>query len=196
MNTGEKIKKYRLIHKMTQKELGEETKIGESTIRKYELGIRNPKLEALQKISSVMDIPVNALIDDSILEQSYKKVYDILFNLFMIDSQSNIEIIGDRNEQGKLKADTISLKFNNDYLNELISDWELVKTLYKEKNIEYDNVEDKIKNADLSKMNLENIELLEGIANFSDIKNYHENVQMWLISRGDISIEETNNEED
>lgn len=194
MTSGEKIKKYRLIHKMTQKELAKSAGISESTLQKYELESRVPKLEQLKKLADVMGIPANALMDDGDLKSYYKMVSDILFDLFQIDSNSEIEIIGERNEDGKLKADTISLKFNNDYLNELLSDWELVKTMYKEKNIEYDNVEEKIKVANLGEMSIENIELLDDFVNFSEVKNYHDNIKMWLISRGDVSIDDTNNE--
>ena len=54
---GNKIKYFRMLKKLTQKELGKITRIGEATIRKYELGIRNPKIDKLldwikSKISS------------------------------------------------------------------------------------------------------------------------------------------------
>lgn len=41
MTIGEKIKCFRRLNHMTQKSLGEACGIGEATIRKYELGIRN-----------------------------------------------------------------------------------------------------------------------------------------------------------
>ena len=50
MTTGEKIKYFRTKKNMTQKGLGEATGIGEATIRKYELGIRNPEPAQLKKL--------------------------------------------------------------------------------------------------------------------------------------------------
>ena len=50
-STRSKIKFFRTLQNMTQKSLGEKAGIGEATIRKYELGIRNPKLEQIKKIA-------------------------------------------------------------------------------------------------------------------------------------------------
>ncbi|GEM_PF-876510 len=58
MTIGEKIKRVRMLNHMTQKSLGETCGIGEATIRKYELGIRNPKQEQIQKIANALNIPV------------------------------------------------------------------------------------------------------------------------------------------
>ena len=60
---GNKIKHYRMLKKLTQKELGKITRIGEATIRKYELGIRNPKIDKLILISNALDIPINTLLE-------------------------------------------------------------------------------------------------------------------------------------
>lgn len=58
MTIGEKIKCFRMLNHMTQKSLGEACGIGEATIRKYELGIRNPKQEQIHKIAKALHIPV------------------------------------------------------------------------------------------------------------------------------------------
>ena len=58
MTIGEKIKRVRMLNHMTQKSLGETCGIGEATIRKYELGIRNPKQEQIRKIANALNIPV------------------------------------------------------------------------------------------------------------------------------------------
>lgn len=65
MSIGENIKKFRLEKGWTQKKLGEECKprIAESTIRRYELGKLNPKLETLQKIADALNIPITKLND-------------------------------------------------------------------------------------------------------------------------------------
>ncbi len=60
---GKNIKKYRQEKGLTQKQLGELCGMSESTIRKYELELLNPKLETLQKISNALDVNINELLD-------------------------------------------------------------------------------------------------------------------------------------
>lgn len=68
MATGERIKAARKAANngkgMTQKELGQITKINEANIRKYESGRQNPKIETLQKIADALGVPVWDLLDD------------------------------------------------------------------------------------------------------------------------------------
>ena len=59
--TGDRIKKYRIEKKITQKKLGELCGIDDSNIRKYEAGNQNPKIETLQKIADALEIPVSYL---------------------------------------------------------------------------------------------------------------------------------------
>ena len=59
--TGDRIKKYRIEKKLTQKKLGELCGIADSNIRKYEAGNQNPKIETLQKIADALEIPVSYL---------------------------------------------------------------------------------------------------------------------------------------
>ncbi len=64
MDQSEKIKKLRIQKGFTQKQLGEKAGISESTIRKYELGQRNPKLETLKKIALALGVSPTSLLDD------------------------------------------------------------------------------------------------------------------------------------
>lgn len=52
---GEKIRAVRKERGLTQKELGERAGIAEPTIRRYELGKLNPKLETVKKIAAALD---------------------------------------------------------------------------------------------------------------------------------------------
>lgn len=58
MTTAKTIKKFRKEKGLTQKQLGElcVPRIAESTIRKYELGILNPKIETIEKIATALEI--------------------------------------------------------------------------------------------------------------------------------------------
>lgn len=53
---GNRIKQFRKEKGLTQKELANKLNVAEITIRKYESGDREPKLEQLEKIASALDI--------------------------------------------------------------------------------------------------------------------------------------------
>ena len=80
MTLGEKIKKYRLMKNLTQKDLG--IKVGfsaataDSRIRKYEKDIMAPKNDIRQKIADALDIDLSALSDINI--ESYDDIMQIL----------------------------------------------------------------------------------------------------------------------
>ena len=56
MTIGEKIKAKRLEKGLTQKRLGELSGIAEPTIRRYESGKLNPKLDTIKKIAEGLGI--------------------------------------------------------------------------------------------------------------------------------------------
>lgn len=62
MTTGEYIRNYRKERQLTQKQLGELTGIAEPTIRRYELGKLNPKLETLTRIADALEVKVGQLL--------------------------------------------------------------------------------------------------------------------------------------
>ena len=55
-NLGQKIRFYRQIAGMTQKELGDACGVNESTIRNYELGNRYPDSDTIFEISNALEI--------------------------------------------------------------------------------------------------------------------------------------------
>lgn len=74
MTVGENIKRIRKEKSLTQKQLGGlcEPKISESTIRKYELGILNPKIETIKKIATALNCEISD-IDESIIVVPFPK---------------------------------------------------------------------------------------------------------------------------
>lgn len=64
--------------------LGELTGIDRTTIRKYELGGRNPKPDQLLKIANALGVSINAFTDFDIETAS-----DVLTLLFKMDEQIN-----------------------------------------------------------------------------------------------------------
>jgi len=62
MTIGERIKQARKAKGFTQKQLGELSKTSEGTVRQYEIGKRQPRLEQLQAIAAALDVPLEALV--------------------------------------------------------------------------------------------------------------------------------------
>ena len=62
MNTGDLIKKYRIEKGIKQVELAKLCNIADSTIRQYELGLRNPKAERLKQIADALNVPFSYLL--------------------------------------------------------------------------------------------------------------------------------------
>ena len=78
MTIGEKIRAARKERKMTQKQLSEKSGIIETTIRKYEAGSQNPKLNNLQKIAASLDVPLYDLVSPEESDREYELICDIL----------------------------------------------------------------------------------------------------------------------
>lgn len=57
-----KIKEYRKLAKLTQKELGKRIGVAESTISQYESGKRQPDYETLLKLSDYLGVSVDDLL--------------------------------------------------------------------------------------------------------------------------------------
>lgn len=64
-----KIKEFREKKGLSQEKLGEILGLSKQTISSYELGTREPNIETLVKISIVLDVSVDELIQ-------FKKIYD------------------------------------------------------------------------------------------------------------------------
>lgn len=75
---GAKIRKYREMAHMTQKELGEKCKIDAANIRKYESGKQNPKVETVKKIAGALGIPWGALYPT--IEETIPFIRDKILN--------------------------------------------------------------------------------------------------------------------
>lgn len=70
VSIGDKIKEYREIINITQKDLAEKSGLSESAIKYYETNKRNPKLETLSKIAEALGISIN----DLIIREEYKLI--------------------------------------------------------------------------------------------------------------------------
>ena len=84
---GEKIRAYREFRGLSQVQLAELSGINVGTIRKYELGIRNPKPDQLEKIASALGLNVSIFLDFNI-----ETVGDVLALLFAIDDSVDLAL--------------------------------------------------------------------------------------------------------
>ena len=115
---GERIKAFRLARGMTQKELGAQMGVDQSTVRKYEAGKLNPKIETVKKIADALGVDTNALYGetktdsrdfDSILISDYLRGAERLAKNPFIDSSSKqtvelMEYFCCLNQEGKCTA--------------------------------------------------------------------------------------------
>ena len=62
---GKKIRAFREFRGYSQIQLAELSGINVGTIRKYELGIRNPKPDQLEKIATALGLNVSVFLDRS-----------------------------------------------------------------------------------------------------------------------------------
>lgn len=63
MTIGDKIRNYRKMAGLTQKQLGDLSGTSETTIKQYEAGKRQPRVEQLQKIANTLQILPTDLLD-------------------------------------------------------------------------------------------------------------------------------------
>lgn len=77
MTVGENIKRIRKEKGLTQKQLGGlcKPRISESTIRKYELGILNPKIETIDRIASALGVSIIEIAEHFTFDE-YKKTQE------------------------------------------------------------------------------------------------------------------------
>lgn len=77
---GQRIRYFRQIANLTQKELAEQCDLNESTIRNYELGNRYPDFDTLSTISSVLEVSIFALMkakDPASPQSALKFLFDM-----------------------------------------------------------------------------------------------------------------------
>lgn len=123
MTIGEKIKCFRTLEKMTQKTLGEKTGIGEATIRKYELGIRNPKPAQIKKIAHALNIGENLLLDVSLSSLSLETLGDAMALFFTLEHFLGITYYVPEKSPGVIDREKFAIRFDNKEFTELLCKW-------------------------------------------------------------------------
>ena len=76
MTIAERIKQQRKIHDVSQEELSNKSGISVKTIQRWESAERSPRIDELQKVSQVLNVPLEDLIvnDNFKIEESAKEI--------------------------------------------------------------------------------------------------------------------------
>ena len=120
---GKKIRAYREFMGLSQVQLAELSGINVGTIRKYELGIRNPKPQQLEKIARALHLNYSVFLDFNI-----ETVGDVFSLLFAIDNAVDLSLSNTPSDNKD--SDIITLTFKRSVLQETLAKWCEFKTTY------------------------------------------------------------------
>lgn len=120
---GKKIRAYREFRGYSQIQLAELSGINVGTIRKYELGIRNPKPDQLEKIATALGLNVSVFLDFNI-----ETVGDVLSLLFAIDDSVNLSLDDIVNQK-------IAMTFDNSTMQDFLRNGVILKMSMKRKKL-------------------------------------------------------------
>ena len=139
---GKKIRAYREFRGYSQIQLAELSGINVGTIRKYELGIRNPKPDQLEKIATALGLNVSVFLDFNI-----ETVGDVLSLLFSIDDSVNLSL-------AETPEQKVALTFENPTMQDFFRKWCQFKNVYEKEKAEILAIEDEDKRQEeLDKLN-------------------------------------------
>ena len=139
---GKKIRAFREFRGYSQIQLAELSVINVGTIRKYELGIRNPKPDQLEKIATALGLNVSVFLDFNI-----ETVGDVLSILFAIDDSVNLSL-------SETSDQNIAMTFDNPTMQDFFKKWCQFKNVYEKEKAEILAIEDEDKRQEeLDKLN-------------------------------------------
>lgn len=139
---GKKIRAFREFRGYSQIQLAELSGINVGTIRKYELGIRNPKPDQLEKIATALGLNVSVFLNFNI-----ETVGDVLSILFAIDDSVNLSL-------SETSDQNIAMTFDNPTMQDFFKKWCQFKNVYEKEKAEILAIEDEDKRQEeLDKLN-------------------------------------------
>ena len=156
---GQRIQKIRKYRGISTKELAEKTGVDADRIRKYENGVRKPKIDMIENIADILDVSPLAL-----LEPVTDDEIGIMYALFEMRQQNNIKPIKE--------ADKCYIEIENKKLMTYIKEWyNIINNVNTEEKdiIEYEYHFPDIKIIDRNKRKRQLEEELEKIQN--ELKN-------------------------
>ena len=111
-NIASRIKFFRKIRKMSQDDLSRESGINLSQLKKYEVGLLNPKLETLKVLADTLGISLYSLIDLHV-----NTVSDIISIVLCMDDQTTMHMTGKKDKNGQYIPDSVRISFDDDAIN-------------------------------------------------------------------------------
>ena len=123
MTTGEKIKLFRNLKKLSQKTLADLSGMSEIAIRKYEAGDRIPKPEQLKKLEKALGLDEGFLSSPPLNNLTISTVGDIMSLLFMLEEQGGLIFSCQKDQNGIVIPDTANIRFANIAVNNAIAQW-------------------------------------------------------------------------
>ena len=111
MISGEKLRKLRLLRKLTQKELAYMSGLTDSAIRNYELGYRSPDKEQLKKIAEALQCDASALVDHTPIS-----IFEFMQVVFDYEKDFKIRPL--------VEGSTLGLIFHEENFNDFIKEWD------------------------------------------------------------------------
>ena len=140
---GKKIRAYREFRGYSQIQLAELSGINVGTIRKYELGIRNPKPDQLEKIATALGLNVSVFLDFNI-----ETVGDVLSLLFSMDDSVNLSLAETPDQK-------VALTFDNPTMQDFFRKWCQFKNIYEKEKAEILAIENEDKRQEEQEMRKE-----------------------------------------
>ena len=147
MDTGKRIRSFREMKHWSQVELADASGINVNTIRKYELGIRNPKPAQLEKIASALQVNLSLFYDLNI-----RTVGDVMSLLFQIDDSIALDI----NEISKDGHSAFIFDFKSTFLRNSLHRWIEFQSAY-EKDLQKINLIEDPEQKEIEKEKLEEV---------------------------------------
>ena len=118
MNVGKKIRYYRELRGLSQQQLSDFSGIPLGTLKKYEIGNRNPKADALQRIANALQISTSSLHSIKL-----ETIGDVAPYLFAISKLGEVQFHGKKLEDGKFDADDLTFSFKSPVLKRFLKEW-------------------------------------------------------------------------
>lgn len=131
MNISEKIKMYRKMKLLSQRELGEKAGLSEFSIRKYEAGSRKPKIEQIIKIAEALDINQNLLTPTQSSDEM-STIGDLMSVLINLIDNDVLELNYKTDDKKSVIDSSITLKFKNSDVNDALNALILNKLAYEQ----------------------------------------------------------------
>ena len=113
---GQKIRFYRVHRHMTQKQLGQAAGIIEETIRKYEIGQRNPKPDQIKRIAEALGVTPYALSGFDIETDA-----DVIAMILAIEEKVGIKFDGKKDSKSKIDPTTLTLHIDDLFVNDALA---------------------------------------------------------------------------